>query len=114
MARATISNKGRPRRNSSDMARRRQIEKTVIDYPELRAQMARLGLTYEDFIRLAQEAYGAAPNRASVSDFLHGAEGMRVETIERYARVIGLRARVVFERVEAGAETAAPVELKAA
>jgi hypothetical protein len=96
------------------MARRRQIEKTVIDYPELRAQMARLGLTYEDFIRLAQEAYGTAPNRASVSDFLHGAEGMRVETIERYARVIGMRTRVVFERIEAGAASAPAVELKAA
>jgi hypothetical protein len=85
------------------MARRRQID-TVIDYPELRAQMARLGLTYDDFIRLAQETIGAAPNRATVSDFLYGVEGMRVETIKRYASVIGMRPRVIFERIPEGVE----------
>jgi len=31
-------------------ARRRQMKKNVIDHPELRAQMARLGLTYDDLI----------------------------------------------------------------
>jgi hypothetical protein len=61
--------------------------------------MARLGLTYEDFIRLAQETIGSAPNRASVSDFHYGSEGMRVETIRRYASVIGMRPKVVFERI---------------
>ncbi|HEU0179463.1 MAG TPA: hypothetical protein VFV58_34965 [Blastocatellia bacterium] len=95
------------------MARRKQIE-TIIDYPELRAQMARLGLTYEDFIRLAQETIGSSPNRDSVSDFLHGAEGMRVETIKRYASVIGMRPRVVFERIEASTEVTKASELKAA
>jgi hypothetical protein len=95
------------------MAKRKQT-KSIIDYPELRAQMARLGLTYEDFIRLAQETIGSAPNRASVSDFLHGAEGMRVETIKRYASVIGMRPRVVFERIETNTEAANVVELKAA
>jgi len=40
------------------MAKRKQTE-TIIDYPELRAQMARLGLTYEDFIRLAEETIGS-------------------------------------------------------
>ena len=77
--------------------------------------MARLGLTYEDFIRLAEETIGSSPNRASVSDFLHGAEGMKVETIKRYARVIGMQPRVVFERiVETDTEAAKAVELKAA
>jgi len=85
------------------MARRRQID-TVIDYRELRAQMARLELTYEDFIRLAEETIGSSPNRATVSDFLHGAEGMKVETIKRYASVIGMRPRVVFERIPEGVD----------
>jgi hypothetical protein len=87
------------------MARRRQTKtETIIDYPELRAQMARLGLTYEGFIRLAQETIGSSPNRATVSDFLHGAEGMKVETIKRYASVIGMRPRVVFERIPEGVD----------
>jgi len=86
------------------MARRRQIE-TVIDYRELRAQMARLGLTYDDLIRLAQEQFGEAPCRETVAGLLSGKEGMKVSTIKRYVGLLGLRPKVVFERIPEGVDS---------
>jgi len=39
---------------------------------------------------------------------------MKVETIKRYASVIGMRPRIVFEPIETNKEAAKVVELKAA
>lgn len=73
--------------------------------------MARLGLTYDNLIQLALDTFGEAPCRATVAGLLSGKEGMKVATIKQYAALLGLRPRVVFERIES--ERGELVELKA-
>ncbi len=66
--------------------------------------MARMGLTYDDLIRLAQDRFGEAPARETIAGLLSGKEGMKVSTIKQYASLLGLRPKVVFERTPEGDE----------
>jgi hypothetical protein len=72
---------------------KKPLTNTVVNYRELRAQKARLGLTNEQ-IELAAKS---GPN--TVSAFLSGSESMQLRTIINLAAAIGLRVKVDFEPI---------------
>lgn len=81
---------------------------SVIDYPELRAQKARVGLTCEDLVEIT----GCSVR--TVSHVLNGKESLHIKSIMDVAAGLGMRVRVTFEPIptEANAENV-PLKLVA-
>lgn len=73
---------------------KKPLKPSVIDYPELRAQKARLDLQYEDFIK----HLGTSPQ--TVAAFLRGDESLNVKTIITLAAFLGLKPKITFLPIE--------------
>ena len=77
---------------------------SVINYPELQAQRARLGITYEDLIELTGAGLG------SIAAVMNGKETVNLQTIIRIAAALGLLVKVEFEPMPV--EKQNPTELR--
>lgn len=73
------------------------LNESVIDYRELRAQKARLGLRNEDLT----EQTGASSD--TLSRVLSGKEAVTLSSVIKIAAALKLRPRVTFEPIEPSA-----------
>lgn len=71
---------------------------SIINYSELRAQKARLGLCYRDLTEKTGISCSA------LTCLFNGAETLNVQTIKRLAAELGLRVIVDFQPIEKGGE----------
>lgn len=70
------------------------LSESVIDYPGLRAEKARLGLRNEDLA----ERTGASND--TLVRVLSGRENVTLSSVKRVAAALGLRVKVTFEPIK--------------
>jgi hypothetical protein len=79
---------------------------SIINYSQLRARRAELGLYYHDLIKMT------GSSSRSVCDFFNGAEHLNLRTIKKLATALRLKVRVEFVPIEELGESANEVNQK--